>query len=203
MSPRKYNMATRSAAVEDTRRRIVEATIASHDENESIVDTGIEEIALRADVAPATVRRHFRTRDELVTACGRHVLVDLALPSTAALDGLFAGARSRDERLARVAEALCASYARGELRLAVAYREAPRVPALAAFLSHLGSIRDELARSALGGSRAPAQGVRIASGLTAFPVWKALRDAGLDRSAATDALVRAVCSAAAARPARP
>jgi AcrR family transcriptional regulator len=185
-------MEKRAAAAEQTRRRIVEATLASHDENESIVDTGVEEIALRADVAPATVRRHFPTRDELVTACGQHVLVELGLPSPAAAGDLFGDARSPEDRLACLVDALCASYERGQLRLAVAHREAPRVPALQAFLSHLDSVREKLVREALGGGRAADERVGIASGLLAFPVWKAMRDAGVGRGRAAEALRRAV-----------
>jgi AcrR family transcriptional regulator len=192
-------MEKRAAAVDETRRRIVAATIASHDDNESIVDTGVEEIALRADVAPATVRRHFPTRDELVTACGQHVLVELGLPSPAAPGDLFGDARSPEDRLARLVDALCAAYERGELRLAVAHREAPRVPALRGFLSHLDSVREQLVREALGVVDDSDERVGIASGLIAFPVWKAMRDAGVAPENAQEALRRAVGCAASER----
>jgi AcrR family transcriptional regulator len=192
-------MEKRAAAVDETRRRIVAATIASHDENESIVDTGVDEIALRADVAPATVRRHFPTRDELVTACGQHVLVELGLPSPAAAGDLFGDARSPEDRLARLVDALCDAYARGELRLDVAHREAPRVAALRGFLSHLDSVREQLVRKALGAVNDSDERVGIASGLVAFPVWKAIRDAGVAPENVQEALRRAVGCAASAR----
>ena len=191
-------MEKRATAVETTRRRIVAATLESHDLNESIVNTAVEEIAFRADVAPGTVRRHFPSRDDLVAACGQHVIVELGLPSPAATDELFGGARTAAERLTRVIDALCVSYARGELRLAVAQREAPLVPALRGFLGHLDALREGLVREALG-PRASTERVQVAVGLSAFPAWKALRDAGLAPEAASRALRRAVSGATTAR----
>jgi hypothetical protein len=66
------------------------------------------------------------------------------------------------------------------------------VPALQAFLSHLDSVREKLVRDALGGARAADERVEIASGLLAFPVWRAMRDAGVGEVRAAEALRRAV-----------
>lgn len=187
-------MERRAAAVQDTRRRIVDATVARHDLNGSIVDTSVEEIAALADVAVATLRRHFPTRDDLVSACAQRVEAELRLPSPGDAAEIFGRARSRDRRLGRVVDALCAAYARGEGRLGVTYREALWVPILASFVDYLDEGRRGLVRAALG-EDATAQRVRVAVGLTAFPAWKALRDAGLGADDATAALRRAVVCA--------
>src|SRR5919199_571329 len=101
MSPRKYDMSRRAAAVEDTRRRIVDATLALHAE-QGIAATRWEQIAARAGVGVGTVYRHFPSLDELVPACGRVSMALLALPAAADAPAVFAGVidpRARIERL--------------------------------------------------------------------------------------------------------
>jgi AcrR family transcriptional regulator len=186
MSPRKYDMSKREAAAEETKGRIVAATIELHD-RKGIVGTSFDDVARAADVAPGTVRRHFPSRDDLVMACGAHVWQDLRLPDPESLGELFAGARSRRVRLGRVVGALCDSYERGALRLEIAEREAASVGALQGFIAHLGQYREGLLREALqgGGSRTL---VQTLTGLTSFATWKALRDAGLSGQAARTAM---------------
>ena len=186
MSPRNYDMSKRAASAEETRERIVAATIALHD-SKGIVGTSFEEIADAADVAPGTVRRHFPSRDELVMACGTHVWQELRLPDAERLDELFAGARSAQVRLERVVDALCSSYQRGALRLEIAEREAAEVAALKGFIAHMGDYRKGLVGEALQ-SRASPKLTQTLTGLTAFATWKALRDAGLSVKATREAL---------------
>ena len=69
MNPRAYKLGRRVDSVEETRRRIVIATIEMHDEK-GIADTTFRDIAERADVSLATVYRHFPTYDTIVEACG-------------------------------------------------------------------------------------------------------------------------------------
>lgn len=190
MSPRKYDMSKRATAAGRTRERIVSATIALHDRNGTL-GTSFDEVARAADVAAGTVRRHFPTRDELVMACGRHVWEDLRLPELGRLEPLFAGARSRQARLERLVDALCASYQHGALRLEIAEREAGSVGALQGFLAHLGEYREALVRETLAG-KAPASLVKTVSGLSAFATWKALRDAGLSPEATRKTMRRVV-----------
>ena len=61
-------MSLRSAAVAQTRRRIIDATRALHTER-GIAATSWDDIAARAGVGVGTVYRHFPTLDELVPAC--------------------------------------------------------------------------------------------------------------------------------------
>jgi AcrR family transcriptional regulator len=69
---RKYNMGARAAAVDQTRQRIVDATVEAHREL-GIRATSWDEIARRAGVGVGTVYRHFRSLDELLPACGEIV----------------------------------------------------------------------------------------------------------------------------------
>ena len=186
MSPRKYDMSRRAAAAAATKNRIVEATISLHD-RKGIVGTSFDDVARAADVAPGTVRSHFPSRDDLVTACGGHVWQDLRLPDVEALDRLFEDARPGRVRLSRLVDALCDSYERGALRLEIAEREAGEVGALQGFIAHLGGYREQLLHAALP-ARASSVLVKKLNGLTAFPTWKALRDAGLSAKAAREAM---------------
>ena len=69
LTPRKYSMDKRKAAAEQTRQRILEATLALHSEK-GIFGTSWQDIARRADVSVNTVYKHFPSLDELVPACG-------------------------------------------------------------------------------------------------------------------------------------
>src|SRR5438105_7971184 len=83
MAPRKYQLGKRAEAAEETRQRIVEATLALHAE-QGVIATSHKEIAGRADVSVGTVYHHFPTQDAVVRACGAHVraLIPMPLPET-------------------------------------------------------------------------------------------------------------------------
>ena len=69
MTPRRYDMSNRSKARDESRQRILDATIQLHTER-GILGTSWRDIAERADVAVTTVYNHFPSLDELVPACG-------------------------------------------------------------------------------------------------------------------------------------
>ena len=71
--PRHYDMSKRALAREETRRRIVEATAKLHGER-GVFGTSWQDIAKEADVSVATVYAHFPSLDELLPACGAHVM---------------------------------------------------------------------------------------------------------------------------------
>src|SRR5215216_956195 len=95
---RKYDMSRRAAATEQTRRRIVQATMSLHDE-QGIAATSWEEIAQRAGVGVGTVYRHFPSLDELLPACGAPTMQRLAAPDPRDAPARFAGVDNAADRL--------------------------------------------------------------------------------------------------------
>src|ERR687890_883061 len=112
LAPRKYSMDKRKAAVEETRQRILEATLALHAEK-GIFGTSWQDIAKRADVSVGTVYKHFPSLEELVPACGELMYAITRPPSLEDAPRIFAEATSLDERLGRLVEELFAFYERG------------------------------------------------------------------------------------------
>jgi AcrR family transcriptional regulator len=60
MPLRKYNLGKRTASVEATRARIIDAAIDAYAEL-NVSGTSMHEVARRANVAPGTVLYHFAT----------------------------------------------------------------------------------------------------------------------------------------------
>ena len=76
---RTYRKAKRAEAQEDTRDRIVRATMALHLE-QGVATTSYTDVAERAGVGAATVYRHFPTMGSLVDACGAHIWQQIEPP---------------------------------------------------------------------------------------------------------------------------
>jgi len=98
--PRTYRLGERAARFEATRGRIVRAAIQLYTEV-GISAATMREIGIRADVAPGTLRNHFPTRDDLDRAMVESMASEVTLPDLS----IFDGARSIDERLARIIRA--------------------------------------------------------------------------------------------------
>src|SRR3990172_2214094 len=145
MAPRAYRSTKRAEAVEETRRRITEAVVQLHREK-GVVATTYDDIARRADVAPATVYRHFPTVGDLIPACGARIVEITSPPGPGILDGK----RSRHERLGALVEELFALWRRAEPWLSVGRCEAGKVPALEANLRAQDKAMRALIVSALG-----------------------------------------------------
>jgi AcrR family transcriptional regulator len=102
-------MTRRAADVEKTRRRIVEATMELHGEK-GMLETTLQDIARRADVALGTVYRHYPTLDDVVAACGDAWFDLYPLPEPDEIAAVFHGARSKRARAERLAHALGEFY---------------------------------------------------------------------------------------------
>ena len=77
-------MGKRQAAVDETKRRIIEAAVAEYQLN-GIEDTSMQAVARRADVAPGTVLYHYPTPDELVDAVVLGWITEMEAPSPDAI----------------------------------------------------------------------------------------------------------------------
>jgi AcrR family transcriptional regulator len=186
---------------EETRRRIVEATVALHEEIGPAATT-VSAIAERAGVQRLTVYRHLPDEGAVIRACSAHWSAGHPLPDTAAWAGLT------DPR-ARLGAALTAVYVyfRGGRRmLEQVLRDESEVTALRAVMAPYHSWFRELAGqlSAGWGVAGEAQRrIRAAVGhALRFETWSSLTHEGLTDAEAV-ALLRDMigCVAAARSPA--
>ncbi len=186
MSPRKYDMSTRAAAVERTRQRIVRATLELHGE-QGIAATSWDDIAARAGVGVGTVYRHFPSLDELIPACGDVAMGVLAPPDPSTVPALFAHATEPAERIERLVREVFGLYERGAPALRVIRRESDVHPRVAQDREALEVLLSALVDTALEPLDVPPRERAVARALVDLGTWEALRDQGLgpaDRVAA-------------------
>lgn len=191
MTPRKYTLGKRSESIEDTRRRIVDATFDLHTEK-GVLATSMQDVAERADVALRTVYNHYPTVGDLVAGCSQKVLAVLAPPTPAIFDGLT----TLDERLLTLVRELFAMYERGSAQLEVARCEQGDVPGLADFVANERALRDELAGEALRPFEVRRGARKEMVALTDFYVWKAFAAENLTTRRAVDVVYRSLVAVA-------
>jgi AcrR family transcriptional regulator len=185
---RTYESKERARRQAETRRRIVEATVALHT-SVGPARTTISAIADKAGVQRHTVYAHFPEEDTLFAACTSHWALLHPFPPAerweAAADPL--------QRLALALRDVWAWYADVESDLELFFRDAGLVPAVGAdmtrYAGRLTTLADQLAAD-LGGSST----VRAAVGhALAFETWRSLvRREGLTTAAALDAILALV-----------
>jgi AcrR family transcriptional regulator len=179
MAEREYRMKERAKAQEETRERIVRATIALHDE-QGVAATSFLDIAKRSGVGAATVYRHFPTIGSLVAACGAHVWAQMDPPRPEQAPALFAGLATRPERFRRLAEALDEFHARGALRLQKAGEDRSKVAELDRFLAAVEAGEAAWVRAAVADENFPERTMRGLVALSGFPFFAAMDRAGLE-----------------------
>jgi AcrR family transcriptional regulator len=178
MSPRKYDMSKRAAAVARTRQRIVDATLKLHGE-QGIAATSWDDIAARAGVGVGTVYRHFPSLDELIPACGEITMQVVALPDPSTLPALFEDATEPAERIERLVREAFAIYERGAPELRAIRREADVHPRVAQDRDQLDASLSTLVDTALAPLDATQQDRALARAMVDLNTWEALRDQGL------------------------
>ncbi len=190
---RRYTLRRRALDQERTRERIVEATMALHEEL-GPRETTISAIAERAGVQRLTVYRHFPDEHAVFGACTTRWL-ELNPPPERALW------EKEGDSLERCRKALAAFYAyyRRTARMwHVAYRDAEAVPALrepmARFDAYLDECRDSLLRGwGLTRARRRDAAVTLRHCLR-FDTWRSLE--GLNDKQMADLALRWVRAAA-------
>jgi AcrR family transcriptional regulator len=185
LAPRKYTMDKRKAAVEETRRRILEATLALHSEK-GIFGTSWQDIAQRADVSVGTVYKHFPSLDELVPACGELMYAITRPPSLEDAPQIFAGASSLEERLERLVSELFGFYERGVPYIETDFQER-QLPEVREWEAHMRATIAGLAREALQPVGPDEGTVGAMSALLDFTTFKSFleRDIQKDQAAKT------------------
>jgi AcrR family transcriptional regulator len=191
MAPRNYTLGKRRASVEETRRRIVEATMALHAER-GIFGTSWKDIAERADVAVATVYKHFPTLDELVPACGELVERISAPPSLDEVEPTFRDVPQLDARVGRLITVFFDFYERGEPHLEVDARER-RMPMMQEWEAHMRALREAFVREALRSVSPAEPKVQAVSALLDFAVYKSFRRQDVPKDTAAEMLREMLC----------
>jgi AcrR family transcriptional regulator len=188
--PRRYRMNNRLAAAKQTQMRIVDAakTLQS---DQGVQGTSFEEIAAQAGVAQATVYRHFPTLDELIPACAGTIQVLQPLTEEDFVN-LFHGRPQVWERLEWIIRGTCECYARDGGWLQAARREADLIPALSKVVGIQQESLRSLVRAALPGSEVNERTVQVLAALIDFPLWRTLREMGLNPIEATNQVLELV-----------
>ena len=177
---RPYKLKKRAVQVEETRRRITDATVELH-RTVGPAATQITEIARRAGVQRVTVYNHFPDGAALFAACSAHWRALHPAPDPAGwLVEVEPG-----ERLRRGLGELYAWYRETEPMLANILRDVDVVPAMRPFVEEGLGGYFEAAREILGGPfratlrRRPRMRVETAvSAVTDFYVWRSLAPLG-------------------------
>jgi AcrR family transcriptional regulator len=182
LAPRKYSMDKRRAAVEETRQRILEATLALHSEK-GIFGTSWQDIARRADVSVGTVYKHFPSLDELVPACGELMYAITQPPSLEDAPQIFAGAHSLEERLERLVGELFAFYERGAPYIETDFQER-QLPMVQEWEAHMRATIAGLVREALLPVEPDEGTVRAVSALLDFSTFKSFLELSIRKEQA-------------------
>lgn len=171
---RPYRMKERAKTQDETRERIVAATMLLHDE-QGVAATSFVDVAKHAGIGAATVYRHFPTLGSLVAACGAHVWQQMAPPIPERAPAIFDGLDRLEDRLQRLVDELDGFYRRGALRLSKASADRHLVPELDQFLRAVEAGVAALVREALKDEDTSDTALQLALALTDFPVWGSMQ----------------------------
>lgn len=191
---RAYRMTDRAKAHDETRARIIGATMALHDE-QGVAATSVVDVAKRAGVGAATVYRHFPTLGALVNACGSHVWQEMQPPLPQTAPEVFRGLVSPEDKLNKLVGELDAFYRRGALRLAKAHADRHLVVELDEFLQAVDRGVTALVDEALQGQELTPVARELAMSLTDFAVWSALQRVNCPEAERRDHHVRLILCA--------
>jgi AcrR family transcriptional regulator len=178
MKKRKYELRRRAEAQEETRQKIVDATVELHEELGPRATT-ISAIAERAGVQRLTVYRHFPDDTALFGACSSQWFGEHPLPDPA----IWRSLNDWRSRCRAGLAALYSYYRRNTAMLASVMRDAD-LPAMQApmqgFVEYFGAMHHDLtnlAEPSLAKKKDFAQTIRHA---IAFPTWQSFADAFAD-----------------------
>jgi AcrR family transcriptional regulator len=180
---RRYELKQRAERMEETRRRITEATVELH-RTVGPAATQISEIARRAGVQRVTVYNHFPDDASLLAACSAHWRALHPAPDPTA----WLATENPGERVRLGLRELYAWYRETEPMTANVLRDAELVPALRPIIeqglgAYLEAARRVLAEPFRARGRRRARVEAAARAAVDFHVWRALATLG-DRAAA-------------------
>jgi AcrR family transcriptional regulator len=176
-------MALRAEQTASTREDIIAAAIELYRER-GIASTSIKDVALRADVARATVLNHFGDRDALAGAALDRIAESLAIPT----ENIFDGARSTPERVQRLVVALFDFYDRSTPWFELLRGERESTPAFIKGEQRFWEGIQPLFAKALGPLARDRLIYRTIFGLTNPAILGALRQSGLSLGEASSTI---------------
>ena len=179
MAPRPYTLKKRAQLAEDTRRRILDAIVELHAQR-GVAATTTADIAMRADVAVATVGRYFPSVGEMVQACGAHLRKMVPLPT----DAIFDGADDVETRVRILVDRWFAFHEGLAPWSRHAHADAGRIPALSASLSTMKRHHEATVRLAFASFDLPEPIVQVTIALTGPFYWRSIVDTGLQSAEA-------------------
>jgi len=175
---RPYRLRERAKSQEETRQRIVEATMHLHEEIGPRATT-ISAIAERSGVQRLTVYRHFPDETAVFQACTSHWLSLNPPPDPAEWSG-FMDARARFEA---AVEAFYAYFSRTRRMWTASYEDVAHVPALQGPMAEFAAYLDGVSKGLLAAFDEAADMHHIAPTVRhalRFQTWANLEDQGLD-----------------------
>jgi len=190
MTPRRYEMRDRAAAVEETRHRIVTAAIRVFAE-QTAAASNMEDVAVAAGVSPATVYRHFGDFDGLAAACAQTAFDIAEVPTPDVAVRQFADVPTLVGKVNRFVEISCHCYERAADWLAAERRER-HLPAFARTVGREEAALDAIVRGLLEPVGADHLTVAAVKTLVDFPFWHALRTAGVSTADIQPLMLRLV-----------
>ena len=140
---RSYRQGRRRDTAAETRRRLVEATAALHNE-QGIAATSMKQIAERAGVSIGAAYHHFPSYDDAIRACGAHHFEAHPLPHPSS----FRGVQELKDRILLLARALFALYG-AVPGMESAYADRRRFASLEAAMAQLDRGIEALLRAAM------------------------------------------------------
>ncbi len=185
--PRKYEKKKRKANEEETRQRIVEATVDLH-QSLGPAQTTITAIAEHAGVQRLTVYRHFPDNEALFSACTRHYFEVHPMPNPESWREIADPVERFKHGLAEVFD----FFAENQQMLQLGLRDLPFVPEMgkvSPFGPHWAGVRQTLAEPWEADGEAPLSIVALVHHATDFHTWNSLvQTGGLSHEHAIDLL---------------
>jgi AcrR family transcriptional regulator len=185
---RTYVMTARREQAAETRARIVDATVALHEEV-GPARTTISAIAERAGVERLTVYRHFPDENAILSACSNRWL-ELNPPPDAAQWSPLADAEARTRA---ALQAHFAYFAAGTRMLTKVYRDADDLPFLRAivdgFDAHLRATADTIAEAWTAPKERRTALRSVLRHALVFSTWRSLETDGVANKAKVDLLL--------------
>ncbi len=191
MAPRKYEKKARAASTDETRGRILKASLALHSDK-GFGATSWQDIADRAGVAVGTVYYHFPTIDDLVPACSTLARSLVPQPDVTIFDGV----RGTGKRIEALVRALIAYYSGTQGGIRNALRERQQIGVVDRIVSETERNISRLAREAIGPDPTEETAKKVEAILD-FRTWDSLQSRGLSEEEVVEtvsSLARALIS---------